>query len=400
MGQDKEGEYIMEQIYSYTIKLIRYVLNGDISELPEEIDFEQLFAFGKSHGVENLLYVGLRDLKINVPVDIMKKFQTAYEMQIMVEATQALELEVLTDLFEENKIDNLPLKGSVIRYLYPMPDYRKSGDIDILIHPEDEEKVHDLMLESGYELIERDTVELHLEYRKPPYLMVEIHLRLVETDNRAYTFFSNIWDMAAPVQGLNYRYEMDKECFYAFIIAHLCKHIHNFGAGIKFIPDIWLLLKSYEYDEKKLGSILKAANIDKFEKWARQLANMWMGGVKTDDPTVHALAKFIVESGSFGSIDMNKKIRASVATDNIISRLKYKIKWLFKGTFLPYNAMRHQYPYIGKYKFLYPVTWIMRIFRMLTKEKRTISSMVRAASGVNDKESKPLRALWEAVREL
>ncbi|MGN0161970.1 MAG: nucleotidyltransferase family protein, partial [Candidatus Ornithomonoglobus sp.] len=117
----------MEQIYDYTIKLIRYVLNGDVPELPENVDFEKLFAFGRSHGVENMLYVGLRDLKINVPTEIMKQFRTAYEIQIMVEATQALEYECLCEIFEEADIDFLPLKGIVIRNLYPMPDYRKSG---------------------------------------------------------------------------------------------------------------------------------------------------------------------------------------------------------------------------------------------------------------------------------
>ena len=64
----------MEKIYDYTIKLLRYVLKGDVPDLPNDVDFEKLYEFGRSHGVENMLYVGLKDLKIDVPKDVFQKF--------------------------------------------------------------------------------------------------------------------------------------------------------------------------------------------------------------------------------------------------------------------------------------------------------------------------------------
>ena len=45
----------MEKIYDYTIKLLRYVLKGDVPDLPNDVDFEKLYEFGRSHGVENML---------------------------------------------------------------------------------------------------------------------------------------------------------------------------------------------------------------------------------------------------------------------------------------------------------------------------------------------------------
>lgn len=390
----------MNPIWEYTIKLIRFVLNGDVPELPENIDFEQLFAFGRSHGVENMLYVGLRDLNINVPKETMQKFKTAYEMQIMIEATQALEFKNLSDAFCKAEIDFLPLKGIVIRDLYPMPDYRKSNDIDILIRPGDETEVHALMIENGYELIERDHVNLHLEYKKPPFLLVEIHLRMVETDNRAYNFFSNIWSMAVPSAEPKHMYIMEDECFYTFIIAHLCKHIRNGGAGIKFIADIWILLKHFKYDEQKLEQILKKANIAQFETWTRDLTYWWFGNGEPNDRNVYTLSSFIAESGSYGTLELNKRIHAGEVAGNIHSRVLYRCNRLWHSTFLSYNAMKVQYPFIEKYRVLYPVTWFMRILRMLTKEKRSVSDMVYSSAHIDVDKSKQLSEIWNAVKEI
>ncbi|MDD6483349.1 MAG: nucleotidyltransferase family protein [Clostridiales bacterium] len=389
----------MEKIWEYTIKLLRYVLNSDIPELPEDIDFEQLFAFGESHGVENMLYVGLRDLKINVPPDTMAKFEEAHDMAIMIEATQALELESISEAFEKAGIDFVPLKGSVVKYLYPMPDYRQSGDIDILIREEDENRAQIIMIENGYEHLDKQH-PLHREYKKQPYYYVEIHKQLVAGDNRAYPAFSDIWSLLKQSKPGSHRYVMDNELLYTFTIAHLCKHIHNNGAGIKFVMDIWQLLNKHTYGEQKLSDMLKRANIIDFEKWARELALCWFGKETTSDPTVCALGTFIIESGSFGNNNQHKQIRASVATKGFVAKVKYKLRCVWTNTFLPFRAMKKQYPFLDKYKFMYPITWGMRIVRIAVKEKKNLYNLAHSAAYVDESKSKPLQELWEAVKEI
>ena len=76
-----------------------------------------------------------------MPEKIDALFAEDYDANIMLEATQALELENLAEEFEKAEIDYMPMKGSVVKYLYAMPDYRKSGDIDILIRPEDKKRI-------------------------------------------------------------------------------------------------------------------------------------------------------------------------------------------------------------------------------------------------------------------
>ena len=62
----------------------------------------------------------------------------------------------LFEAFEQNGIVYMPLKGCNIKKLYPKPELRSMGDVDILIHPEDHERIHSVMEEQGFQYIRED----------------------------------------------------------------------------------------------------------------------------------------------------------------------------------------------------------------------------------------------------
>ena len=59
--------------------------------------------------------------------------------------------------FEKNGIAHMPLKGILMKQLYPRPDMRIMGDADILIRVEQYEKIKPLLEELGFaEKLESD----------------------------------------------------------------------------------------------------------------------------------------------------------------------------------------------------------------------------------------------------
>lgn len=391
----------MEQIYDYTIKLIRYVLNGDVPKLPDDIDFERLFAFGKSHGVENMLYIGMRDLQIAVPEDTMKKFKKAYEMAIMLEAKQAFELESIGEAFEEAGIDYIPLKGSVVKYLYPMPDYRKSGDIDILVHPEDEERTRPIIEKLGYTynyIFEGH--EAHAEYEKRPHMFLEIHRKLVSEQNRAYQFSTYVWNYATPHVGFRHQYELDINFLYVYLIAHIAKHLSEGGAGIKLIADIWLIKNSGTLKREKLNELLELANLIDIERYLEEIIDKWFKGKACNAPMILTLEKYIFEGGSFGTAVQRMTMKANEYKNQQAFVLKYKLKNILKDIFEPYSYMKQKYPILRKHSFLLPVMWIYRgITVPFTQSKKVKAKLYGYA---NDKINKKadLSKIYEAVKLL
>lgn len=365
----------MEPIWEYTIKLIRFVLNGDVPELPENINFEKLFAFGKSHGVENMLYVGLRDLHIDVPEETMQKFKTAYEMQIMVEATQALELEAISEAFEEAGIDHVPLKGSVIKYLYPMPDYRKSGDIDILIRPEDEAKVDSVMRVLSYHRNKGyDTHEVHFSYEKPPFIEVEIHRQLTAKSARAYKFCKHVWKHVNPDEKKKHLYKLTNEYHYMFLMAHLCRHLYLGGAGIKLFADVYVMNSRCSMNNQKINEYIRKANLTKIHNLVLNMITKWFGDNCEQSPDVEILENIILKNGSFGTMEMRNMM---ISNMTISAKMKRFIHSLFPSR----RLLEKKYPNLKKYVWMLPLIWIYRILDIILFQRSNIRNKLLQISG-------------------
>ncbi len=372
----------MEQIHQYTIKLIRYVLNGDIPQLPEGIDFEAIFAFSKSHGIENMVYVGLKDCKVPVPEPVMSKFRQEYEKAIMSEAVQAIELENLSLQFEESGIDHIPLKGSVIKYMYPMPDYRKSGDIDILIKPCDEAKAVDVLAANAYKLADAgDAHDIHISYCKPPMLLIELHRALVRSKNRAYDFCNSVWENAIQCENSKHRYEMPDEFMYVYLVAHLAKHLYSGGGGIRLITDIYLANSKLNFDGDKLDMFLKKAQLTDINEMVLKLADRWFNGSENADMNIDLLENIVLTGGSFGSTDTKKLIDSNIS-------YKTKLNKFIHMIFPSERALLDKYPVLKKYPVLLPLIWVYRWFKLLLFKRKSVISDIKDNFDTEEKDAK------------
>lgn len=384
----------MNNVYTYAIKLIRYILKGDVPELPENIDFESLFEFSKSHGVENMIYVGLRDLKIEVPEPTMQKFKEAYEMAIVVEAMQAIELEQISNAFEEAGIDHIPLKGSVVKYLYPDPSYRKSGDIDILIKPEDKKTVRKKMFENGYLIDKSDEYELHEGYRKPPFILTEIHDRLVEKNNRAYALLTDVWENAERKQNTKHNFKLRDEWQYIFSVAHFAKHIKNGGAGIKFVLDMYILSQE-ELEIDTVEEMLNKSNLSQFHGFVKEVVNKWFYDEDVSENAMN-LEKFILDGGGFGTDEQSKLLKKSAIFWGRKEKIKYMFTKTYKGIFVSYESMRSKYPILVRHRYLLPIMWMVRLWSIITSKKSTVAHF-KSAYDFKNENIPTLSEIWKSV---
>lgn len=389
----------MEKIYDYTIKLIRYVLKGDVPSLPENIDFERLYTFGKSHGVENMMYAALRDLKIDVPKNVMQKFYYSYLMSIKIDTLQTMELEKIGNAFEEAGIDYIPLKGSVVKHFYPMTHYRKSGDIDVLIHSGDQEKARKILENIGYKFnYICEKYDVHFRFTKEPFLCLEVHRKLIKQDNRAYSFLSEVWNYAAVCDESNHKYELDINFLYVHLIAHIAKHLYNGGAGLRLFTDIWIFQIKKLIDSEKVKDYLKEANLLEIENYIVKLINRWFHGEKIIDDVLDTLELFVFKGGSFGTI--NQKINLAAMGEKDYSKFKknfWKAKFL-KYIFEPYAYMKQKYPILINHSWLLPVMWIYRLVLIPFKEMEKVKHKFNEYSTNKDSEIYDLNKIYEIIK--
>ena len=70
--------------------------------------------------------------------------------------------ETMQAILEEACIDHIPMKGAVIRALYPQMWMRTSCDVDILIHEEDLDRATKAFVAHGYQMRKRNYHDVSL----------------------------------------------------------------------------------------------------------------------------------------------------------------------------------------------------------------------------------------------
>lgn len=130
---------------------------------------------------------------------------------VIMQTQKTGEFEPLYRYLRESGICPLVVKGIVCRNIYPNPDYRISGDEDLLIRPEDFRKCHDLLREYGMQTSEQDmdAEELESVYEVPygkkgSLIYIELHKSLFPPESEAYgdlnRFFANVHEDAIDIR--------------------------------------------------------------------------------------------------------------------------------------------------------------------------------------------------------
>lgn len=366
----------MDNIQAGVVSIIRAALTSDPQVLPPEIDLEQVVNIGRRHGILTLLYYGLKCCGMNNTDPLMQKlFQYAYKGMITHEHQMA-EFQDIFAAFDKNGIDYMPLKGTLLKELYPQPEMRPMGDADILIKLDQYETIKPIMTELGF--TEKLETDHELVWRKPT-AYVELHKRLMSTSNKDfYAYFGDGWRLAKHCVGT--RYYMTDEDQLIYLLVHFAKHYRNGGIGIKHMVDLWV----YHKNKTALDAEYLKQELEKLSLYDFYVNVMATLGVWFEEQTPTKVTDFITaiifNSGAFGTreatllADALKEGKASVSAKEIRTR-----KW-WNAIFLPYKQMCIKYPVLKKFPFLLPGAWIYRIINSALFRKRNVKQQLHQIS--------------------
>ncbi len=310
----------------------------------------KLLNLAEAHSIAHLLILGLKqnDLLPEENADLEKQLLKA----VFQHERRNRDYKKLCDILESARIPFLPLKGAVLRSLYPEPWMRTSCDVDILLQETDVEKAAAYLINKhGYTFRSQSPHDIALV--TPGKEHIELHHDLIETKYSA-TFGSvlqSVWNTAILQPGYTYQYEMTDEMFYFYHIAHMAKHFTEGGCGIRSFLDLWLLDTVKQGDLHKRDALLQEGGLLSFAEGARKLSRVWFGG-KEHDPLTRQMEDFILQGGTFGNI----KTMVTIQQQKKGGPLQY----LLPKIFLPYEILKGQYPILIKHPWLTPVMEVRR----------------------------------------
>lgn len=357
----------MNNLQRGVIGIVYNALSGEKVSLPKDFDFSEGVKIARRHKIEVMFYYGALNCDFKQDEPLMQELFMLTCGNIAVSEQQMHSIKEIFSAFDEQEIDYLPLKGSVLKNIYPKPEMRSMGDADILIKTEQYDIIKPIMQKLGYSEITESDHELIWNKQN---IHIELHKRLIPSYNKDYyAYFGDGWQLAKLKNGT--RCSMTDEDQMIYLFTHFAKHYRDAGIGIRHIVDLWVYRKSKpELDENYIKKELTDLQLYDFYVNVMNTLSVWFEDGESNDKT-DFITDIIFNSGIYGKAEahiLSKAVKASKSTKNV------KTKKLFALIFVPYKSMCKQYPVLKKASFLLPLFWIYRIFTVLFFKRERIKS--------------------------
>lgn len=289
----------------------------------------------------------------------------------------------LTKALQKRNVEFCVLKGLDMCALYPVPEYRLFGDIDLFVKDENNLlEAETVLKECGfYENESQDSphhitfshesgidVELHTAMARP-FDNSEVNDRLLEifTDSEYHFSERSLWGKSFPVLPDAY------DAFY--LMVHMLQHYMNAGFGVRLLYD-WVMFWKKNSDSRVFDDYKKfctACGMEGFSDAitgecvrylgmdraiAEKLTSVeYINGLDSHDELDFLMAE-IMDAGRFGEHDRERLVNLRTPS--------------FGGLIREFHhQMKNNYPEESKYIFRWPALWI-KTYAQFEKNNKTI----------------------------
>lgn len=319
-----------------------------------------LLLLSRKHGVAHLTASALLNNGYLENCPQRELFLNEIYTAVYAQEKMSVAYDEICSVLEKNKIPYIPLKGAVIRSLYPNPWMRTSCDIDILVKEETlENAIKAITSVEGY-CCEGESKH-DVVIKSPEGIVIELHYRLLGNKKSSFNIKAlyDVWENAYPAENSEYKYELTDDIFYYYHILHMAKHFRIGGCGMRPFIDLLLMDNKYKSNFKSIDRLLKKGGLAAFADNARKLSRVWFLGEEHSEITLQ-MQNFIIEGGMFGT----KKTRM------VSNSQRGKFRYIFSRIFVPTNYLKRDYPVLNKYPFLSPWCFVLRLFSLTFGKKK------------------------------
>lgn len=381
----------MERVYGMFLEALKASLENRKVEWDEEIAtvvWLQLFRMAEMHHVLPLIYEAVYTCPAaeKAEPEIFAPFKKRTVQFVMMQMRKTREFLRLIELLRQAGVTPCVVKGIVCRSLYPNPDYRISGDEDVLIPAEQFELSHKVMLEYGMVLAEpgKDAETAYeVSYGKPGSpIYIELHKSLFPPKSDTYgelnCYFKDIHSklIEVPITGVLVP-SMNHTDHFFYLVCHAFKHFLHSGFGIRQVCDIVLYANAYG---KKINweKVLKQCREIRAERFTAALLKIGQKYLNFDPSRASypecwrkieidetALLMDLLESGIYGDASMSRRHSSNITLHAVSANKRGKNAGgsVLKTVFPSAKDLEGRFPYLKKQPYLLPAAWMSRILK-------------------------------------
>lgn len=338
--------------------------------------WEHVIELADMHNVLSLCYDVLRILH-GIPQHCRKLYEKKSRQVVYRNYRLLFLTRFVVSLLKENGIQVLVLKGASTALLYPVPELRKSGDVDLLLNGQhDLLKACTLLENHGFVVRERQAALHHVALSSGEGIMVELHGMMAEPfDNNKMNLYleklipqmmqtfvlQHNWGIPIPAPAPEYH------AYYLLI--HMLQHFLRYGFGMKYLCD-WVMFWKQNTEPLQKDKFLELVTDSKILGFARMITAVCVEYLGLEEEKVSfletqmitgdqrsRLLKEILEAGEFGKA---QKDRMVVLRENGM-----------KGYLREFHhQMCLNFPKYNKIFLLWPILWGITFYRFWQNNRK------------------------------
>ena len=379
----------MNKNQRYLLKLLSSAIRDQIPPEPgfKSVNWNYIYSEAVAHEVHTLIYPTLCKLNpIQTPSqDLMDKWRdctllaATKQLQCMDEARRVLAA------FNKYRIPVIALKGITLRNLYPQPELRTMGDIDLLVQPQLKVEAGKILESMGYNL--EANISNVSSYYHTNFLNIELHHALFFAPSFVIMFAefeAKLWSNT----NTDYVFEqisqvLSTEDSITYIMAHMSKHFLGSGFGLRQLCDITLLVEKYissgkniKFIKENMNQKLSVINLT-ILKICKDYLNLYVPLIfEIDNDNVEIMLNYIFKCGVYGKKSITDSI-SSVVSGSLYGKPRnqkgiiHASRYLLSNILFPPTCkMNERFKYAKKSYVLLPIAWIHRFFHALINKTK------------------------------
>ena len=345
------------------------------SELLREMNMEDVYQISVYHTLSAMTYMVLEKGQDILEGEVFKNWKKEKDKAIRKNILLDRERERIFAFMEEQGIWHMPLKGIILKEMYPAFGMRQMADNDILYDSNFQKPLCIWMKEQGYKVISCGRGN-HDVYEKKPVYNYEMHTALYGGEHNPVwiTYYENIKEKLIADKKKKYSFHFTDEDFYIYIITHIYKHFAGSGTGIRSLLDVYIYLQAKEaiMNWDYINEELKKVQVSDFERKVRHLSQkVFSKELQKLTKKEEELLKYFLYSGTYGTLENHVQHRLDqFETD----KKGYIIKRLVPDE----EFYKNYVPFVYEHKWSRPFFIIFRLVRGLFRKDRRIMKEIKA----------------------
>ena len=381
------------------IALLNTYLGAPLPEAP--VDYDAALAYAQTQSMAGIVAgIALSDPRLTAAQ--RAQYTSIQWATVQRTCNKRYEFSKIAALLESAGIPYMPIKGHIIRAVYPCPDLRTMGDIDIMVHEKDRFRAAQIFFDAGYHEKNTNVCAVEDMYEKAcedgyalGVSVIEVHWKLFslveESHPQCRSFISEgLWAYAHPL-GDSHEYTLSIEAELMIMVLHTAQNLYTWACGLRYFLDFALYAQYYhdklDWDMVR-GQLAAMGYPDLLGSIYAFVAQYFPVSLPfalpaLDDETLSAMAEGILEYGVYGKSQVADgptmwKYSPDVILSDSRATAANMIGPLARLFFPPVIQLRLRYRYLRRYPFLYPVAWVQNTARRIKKYARKhVFSMMR-----------------------